>query len=152
EDEQSYIVDLTDEEYRYEITVNREDAGIEDIVTEKNEGQSNDMASGGGEETTGERTSEEKSAEGKDDGRSEEHTSELQSRFDLVCRLLLEKQQISKKQALQLRILNLNAVVRELEPRLRRLIREDIELDVRPAARHPWIRVVVSPIGQVSIS
>src|SRR5437868_7423360 len=25
--------------------------------------------------------------------RSEEHTSELQSRFDLVCRLLLEKQQ-----------------------------------------------------------
>src|SRR5699024_12808683 len=26
-------------------------------------------------------------------GRSEEHTSELQSRFDLVCRLLLDKQQ-----------------------------------------------------------
>src|SRR5699024_876528 len=26
-------------------------------------------------------------------GRSEEHTSELQSRFDLVCRLLLEKKQ-----------------------------------------------------------
>src|SRR5699024_9696317 len=29
--------------------------------------------------------------------RSEEHTSELQSRFDLVCRLLLEKKQRSKK-------------------------------------------------------
>src|SRR5699024_6260346 len=28
---------------------------------------------------------------GRADGRSEEHTSELQSRFDLVCRLLLEK-------------------------------------------------------------
>src|SRR5699024_12059359 len=28
---------------------------------------------------------------GKMTGRSEEHTSELQSRFDLVCRLLLEK-------------------------------------------------------------
>src|SRR5699024_12671767 len=27
-------------------------------------------------------------------GRSEEHTSELQSRFDLVCRLLLEKKKI----------------------------------------------------------
>src|SRR5207249_9837197 len=27
----------------------------------------------------------------RDDSRSEEHTSELQSRFDLVCRLLLEK-------------------------------------------------------------
>src|SRR5699024_11975787 len=29
--------------------------------------------------------------------RSEEHTSELQSRFDLVCRLLLEKKKLSKK-------------------------------------------------------
>src|SRR5438067_7521608 len=28
---------------------------------------------------------------GGEPGRSEEHTSELQSRFDLVCRLLLEK-------------------------------------------------------------
>src|SRR5437868_15480783 len=36
-----------------------------------------------------------------DDGhwrpRSEEHTSELQSRFDLVCRLLLEKKKKKKK-------------------------------------------------------
>src|SRR5207249_1908766 len=31
------------------------------------------------------------------DARSEEHTSELQSRFDLVCRLLLEKKKIKKK-------------------------------------------------------
>src|SRR5699024_12787377 len=29
--------------------------------------------------------------------RSEEHTSELQSRFDLVCRLLLEKKKIKKR-------------------------------------------------------
>src|SRR5699024_11847862 len=29
--------------------------------------------------------------------RSEEHTSELQSRFDLVCRLLLEKKKNHKK-------------------------------------------------------
>src|SRR5699024_11837960 len=29
--------------------------------------------------------------------RSEEHTSELQSRFDLVCRLLLEKKKINTK-------------------------------------------------------
>src|SRR5699024_11729411 len=29
-------------------------------------------------------------------GRSEEHTSELQSRFDLVCRLLLEKKKLYK--------------------------------------------------------
>src|SRR5207249_11737512 len=30
--------------------------------------------------------------------RSEEHTSELQSRFDLVCRLLLEKKKKTNKQ------------------------------------------------------
>src|SRR5699024_12155238 len=30
------------------------------------------------------------------DARSEEHTSELQSRFDLVCRLLLEKKKRKK--------------------------------------------------------
>src|SRR5699024_12642310 len=30
-------------------------------------------------------------------GRSEEHTSELQSRFDLVCRLLLEKKKESHR-------------------------------------------------------
>src|SRR5438067_10083658 len=35
--------------------------------------------------------------------RSEEHTSELQSRFDLVCRLLLEKK---KKITLPLRIVD----------------------------------------------
>src|SRR5699024_11317554 len=29
------------------------------------------------------------------DSRSEEHTSELQSRFDLVCRLLLEKKKVT---------------------------------------------------------
>src|SRR5207249_11694748 len=32
-----------------------------------------------------------------EDTRSEEHTSELQSRFDLVCRLLLEKKKKKKK-------------------------------------------------------
>src|SRR5690349_22394028 len=32
-----------------------------------------------------------------DTGRSEEHTSELQSRRDLVCRLLLEKKKKKKK-------------------------------------------------------
>src|SRR5690349_24150046 len=33
----------------------------------------------------------------KNSGRSEEHTSELQSRRDLVCRLLLEKKKKKKK-------------------------------------------------------
>src|SRR5256886_10215553 len=34
--------------------------------------------------------------------RSEEHTSELQSQSNLVCRLLLEKKKITTKQATQL--------------------------------------------------
>src|SRR5699024_12063810 len=33
--------------------------------------------------------------------RSEEHTSELQSRFDIVCRLLLEKKQYTLRRYLQ---------------------------------------------------
>src|SRR5437868_8946620 len=33
--------------------------------------------------------------------RSEEHTSELQSRFDLVCRLLLEKKKTNKRSQAQ---------------------------------------------------
>src|SRR5437867_10437187 len=37
-----------------------------------------------------------------DDSRSEEHTSELQSPYDLVCRLLLEKKK-KKKKAIQKR-------------------------------------------------
>src|SRR5438034_3013251 len=35
--------------------------------------------------------------------RSEEHTSELQSHSDLVCRLLLEKKKKKKKQSLMLK-------------------------------------------------
>src|SRR5699024_12677788 len=38
--------------------------------------------------------------------RSEEHTSELQSRFDLVCRLLLEKKKKKNKQIKQKIIIN----------------------------------------------
>src|SRR5699024_12172503 len=34
--------------------------------------------------------------------RSEEHTSELQSRFDLVCRLLLEKKKNNRKRNLMI--------------------------------------------------
>src|SRR5699024_11947639 len=41
--------------------------------------------------TKGLRDYKEKYAKKNSDYRSEEHTSELQSRFDLVCRLLLEK-------------------------------------------------------------
>src|SRR5437868_12219213 len=37
-----------------------------------------------------------------DDLRSEEHTSELQSRFDLVCRLLLEKKKLNSIDSLHI--------------------------------------------------
>src|SRR5699024_11833764 len=38
-------------------------------------------------------------------GRSEEHTSELQSRFDLVCRLLLEKKKKQTKDIITYQIM-----------------------------------------------
>src|SRR5438874_10274907 len=38
-------------------------------------------------------------------GRSEEHTSELQSRRDLVCRLLLEKKKKKKKKSYKTKII-----------------------------------------------
>src|SRR5437868_10452748 len=41
------------------------------------------------------------------DERSEEHTSELQSRFDLVCRLLLEKKKKKLKKIVHLKYLSL---------------------------------------------
>src|SRR5438067_8438062 len=39
--------------------------------------------------------------------RSEEHTSELQSRFDLVCRLLLEKKKKKKQISREQKIINI---------------------------------------------
>src|SRR5260370_24331226 len=40
-----------------------------------------------------------------EDGRSEEHTSELQSHLNLVCRLLLEKKKKEREQAQLVRLL-----------------------------------------------
>src|SRR5438067_4807529 len=42
--------------------------------------------------------------------RSEEHTSELQSRFELVCRLLLEKKKTKKNAEAYVRTLVRNAI------------------------------------------
>src|SRR5260370_19093242 len=46
-------------------------------------------------------------AEGEQNGRSEEHTSELQSHLNLVCRLLLEKKK-KRKHTLTIQIAELN--------------------------------------------
>src|SRR6266704_2481858 len=60
--------------------------------------------------------------------RSEEHTSELQSRFDLVCRLLLEKKKNAGGRARVVRVRVLDS-----EPR-RRAARD--EWDATPALCH----------------
>src|SRR5216683_2338295 len=49
--------------------------------------------------------------------RSEEHTSELQSRSDLVCRLLLEK----KKKNHKLHIKSLNKNIEQINPQINSL-------------------------------
>src|SRR5437667_7083001 len=52
--------------------------------------------------------------------RSEEHTSELQSHHDLVCRLLLEKKKKSRQPCLHARVLGVAVVVHEQEDVLSR--------------------------------
>src|SRR5699024_11414163 len=55
--------------------------------------------------------------------RSEEHTSELQSRFDLVCRLLLEKKK-NKKQKRQTTATQTPRNVRKIKGHIRAQCRE----------------------------
>src|SRR5699024_12813630 len=50
-----------------------------------------EAVAGGYSQNSGQRKPDPGRPNGAAGGRSEEHTSELQSRFDLVCRLLLEK-------------------------------------------------------------
>src|SRR5699024_12358501 len=59
-------------------------AGVRQAHREDGAGQPGGSAAGGGGGRGGDLRE-------RDRDRSEEHTSELQSRFDLVCRLLLEK-------------------------------------------------------------
>src|SRR5437868_12621649 len=53
-------------------------------------------------------------------GRSEEHTSELQSRFDLVCRLLLEKKKTIKTLQIVTRIYPYHYLLFHIEPAKKR--------------------------------
>src|SRR2546422_5154154 len=58
----------------------------------------------------------------RDAGRSEEHTSELQSRLHLVCRLLLEKKNIVNLHVLNLYpilLLNISAAMANIDPACR---------------------------------
>src|SRR2546429_4125567 len=47
-------------------------------------------------------------------GRSEEHTSELQSRLHLVCRLLLEKKKKEAKQKHKVKVAHLRALLHHI--------------------------------------
>src|SRR4029434_10147508 len=66
-------------------------------------------------------------------GRSEEHTSELQSHLNLVCRLLLEK----KNESLPARVL------------ARRRTSHHSQLSLRDAARHSTMRSVHTGAGRL---
>ena len=58
----------------------------------------------------------------------------------------------SRKQVLQLRAVDLNGIVRGMEPMLQRLIREDVELVVRLDAARPWIHADAGQMEQVVIN
>src|SRR5689334_24502286 len=61
-------------------------------------------------------------------GRSEEHTSELQSQFHLVCRLLLEKKKKKKNKQPKLNILNHRLLQSLQRPTLTVILSVDIRL------------------------
>jgi PAS domain S-box-containing protein len=58
----------------------------------------------------------------------------------------------SRKQVLQLRAVDLDGVLREMDPMLRRLLGEDVVLDIRAEARHPWIRADRGQMEQIVIN
>ncbi|HEV8128646.1 MAG TPA: PAS domain-containing protein, partial [Candidatus Eisenbacteria bacterium] len=58
----------------------------------------------------------------------------------------------SRKQVLQLRVVDLNEIVREMEPMLRRLLGEDVELEIRTEAEHSWIRADRGQMEQIVIN
>jgi PAS domain S-box-containing protein len=58
----------------------------------------------------------------------------------------------SRKQVLQLRAVDLNAVVAGMEPMLKRLIGEDVELMTQLGAKRPWIRADAGQVEQVVIN
>src|SRR2546428_7748103 len=66
--------------------------------------------------------------------RSEEHTSELQSRSDLVCRLLLEKKKVDRVVAVEDRV----------PPECRDEGHREVHADLLPDARRAVARVVVA--------
>src|SRR5260221_4769143 len=60
--------------------------------------------------------------------RSEEHTSELQSHSDLVCRLLLEKKKAQRRQAATASTLTPRQPVRRREPASSRPVSADAQI------------------------
>src|SRR2546429_898511 len=85
------------------------------------------------------------------DGRSEEHTSELQSRLHLVCRLLLEKKKIAHRKTLSLpcrrpRPWSRSPRLRPLPTRRRHLSHPRLKthLSPRPSARRLGKRLSLS--------
>src|SRR5207249_9535581 len=73
------------------------------------------------------------------DARSEEHTSELQSRFDLVCRLLLEKkknEELIPEIAENAEEVNLRYVILSREPRDGRTDEDVLDAGLEYAVSH----------------
>src|SRR5438067_7953908 len=77
-------------------------------------------------------------------GRSEEHTSELQSRFDLVCRLLLEKKKkLQLSQRIDPQLLSIG------QKFIKRAQSGELQTNIRPclAAFHDREQVIAKIVG-----
>ncbi|HTM00612.1 MAG TPA: PAS domain-containing protein [Candidatus Omnitrophota bacterium] len=88
-------------------------------------------------------------------GASEELRAEVEAVEHAANRAATLTRQLlafSRKQVLQLRAVDLNAVVSGMEPMLKRLIGEDVELVTRLDAERPWIRADAGQVEQVVIN
>src|SRR2546421_2820477 len=79
-------------------------------------------------------------------GRSEEHTSELQSRSDLVCRLLLEKKKKNLIQRIPSAELSSGKVRRAHENNINTLVRRKGKACIRNNVRDGILTTILSTI------
>ncbi|HEX7078510.1 MAG TPA: PAS domain-containing protein [Candidatus Eisenbacteria bacterium] len=79
----------------------------------------------------------------------EREVDAIQRAADRAASLTRQLLAFSRKQVLQLRAVDMNGVVRDMEPMLRRLIREDVELRIQPEATEAWITADPGQIEQV---
>ena len=91
-------------------------------------------------------------AEARADDESREDLRQIASAAERAAALTRQLLTFSRRQATQPRLLDLNAVIHDLEPLLRRMIGEDVSIVVRPSSEPAQIRADPVQIEQVLVN